>query len=57
MTCPICGDKTKVINSRATCDCVKRRRECVSCGHRFTTEEIERDLRKKQNDRTNRENI
>lgn len=47
MICPICGEKTKVIDSRSECDCVKRRRECLGCGYRFSTEEIEVDLRRK----------
>lgn len=42
MQCPFCGaDDTKVIDSRlvAEGDQVRRRRECVSCGERFTTYE------------------
>jgi transcriptional repressor NrdR len=38
--CPFCGaDDTKVIDSRlvAEGDSVRRRRECQSCGERFTT--------------------
>ncbi len=40
MHCPFCGaDDTKVIDSRlvAEGDAVRRRRECQSCGERFTT--------------------
>src|SRR5690606_17092706 len=40
MHCPFCGaDDTKVIDSRlvADGDQVRRRRECQSCGVRFTT--------------------
>lgn len=40
MRCPSCGhDDTRVIDSRAqdTINAIKRRRECRSCGHRFTT--------------------
>jgi len=40
MHCPFCGtDDTKVIDSRLVTqgDAVRRRRECVSCGERFTT--------------------
>ena len=40
MHCPFCGDlDTKVIDSRlvAEGDSVRRRRECLSCGERFTT--------------------
>ena len=40
MHCPFCSDlDTKVIDSRlvAEGDSVRRRRECLSCGERFTT--------------------
>lgn len=40
MHCPFCGaDDTKVIDSRlvAEGDSVRRRRECQTCGDRFTT--------------------
>jgi len=40
MHCPFCGtDDTKVIDSRLVTegDQVRRRRECVTCGDRFTT--------------------
>ena len=40
MHCPFCGDlDTKVIDSRlvAEGDSVRRRRECLTCGERFTT--------------------
>jgi len=42
MRCPFCGDQdTKVIDSRLAGegDQVRRRRECLSCGERFTTYE------------------
>lgn len=46
MRCPKCGClEDKVIDSRASKEgsTIRRRRECLSCGHRFTTyEEIER---------------
>jgi transcriptional repressor NrdR len=46
MKCPFCGDlDNKVVNSRLTPDetSVRRRRECVACGARFTTyETVER---------------
>lgn len=40
MQCPYCthGD-SKVIESRTTADAVRRRRECLACGRRFTTYE------------------
>jgi transcriptional repressor NrdR len=43
MQCPFCRvDDTKVIDSRLVGegDQVRRRRECISCGERFTTYEI-----------------
>jgi transcriptional repressor NrdR len=47
MRCPKCGGQDdKVIDSRTSREgsTIRRRRECLSCGHRFTTyEEIERD--------------
>lgn len=42
MRCPYCGeDQDKVIDSRATEGgaAIRRRRECVACGKRFTTYE------------------
>ena len=42
MRCPACGhDEDKVVDSRSTKEnsAVRRRRECTSCGHRFTTYE------------------
>ena len=44
MHCPKCGhDNSKVIESRDTGDAVRRRRECLDCGNRYTTyERIER---------------
>ena len=41
MNCPKCGsNQTKVINSRPRDDTVWRRRECLKCGHVYTTYEI-----------------
>jgi transcriptional repressor NrdR len=40
--CPACGhEEDKVVDSRATKEnsAVRRRRECLECGHRFTTYE------------------
>lgn len=46
MRCPKCGcQDDKVVDSRASREgaTIRRRRECISCAHRFTTyEEIER---------------
>jgi len=57
MRCPKCGSRDdKVIDSRQSRDSssIRRRRECLGCGYRFTTyEEIERsDLRVVKRDRT-----
>lgn len=47
MKCPKCGnDDDKVLDSRASKEgvVIRRRRECLKCGTRFTTyEEIDRD--------------
>ena len=41
MKCPECGcEESKVIDSRPTDNKVRRRRECIQCGTRFTTYEI-----------------
>lgn len=43
MLCPFCGHlESKVINSRQNPrgDAIRRRRECLKCGHRFTTFEV-----------------
>ncbi len=41
MRCPECGcEESKVIDSRPTENKVRRRRECIQCGARFTTYEI-----------------
>lgn len=43
MKCPYCGyEESKVIDSRPTDEYtrIRRRRECMSCGERFTTYEI-----------------
>jgi transcriptional repressor NrdR len=57
MRCPKCGlREDKVVDSRQSRDSssIRRRRECLRCGYRFTTyEEIERsDLRVIKRDRT-----
>lgn len=41
MKCPVCGNTdSKVIDSRPTDSEIRRRRECTSCGRRFTTYEV-----------------
>jgi transcriptional repressor NrdR len=47
MRCPFCGYKEdKVVDSRATQEgsAVRRRRECLKCGRRFTTYEYVEDV-------------
>ena len=44
MTCPKCNEKTRVIDTIPDEDSVARRRECVACGYRFSTIEIDKDL-------------
>lgn len=46
MTCPVCGGKTLVWDSRylAKDETLKRRRRCKECGYRFNTYEIDEDL-------------
>ena len=41
MNCPVCGEKTKVVDSRSDCESVSRVRECLKCGYRFKTIELE----------------
>lgn len=36
MNCPICSRDTRILRT----DDTSRRRECLGCGHRFTTTEI-----------------
>lgn len=43
MLCPFCTHiESKVVNSRQSGkgDAIRRRRECLKCGHRFTTFEV-----------------
>lgn len=52
MTCPVCGGKTKVIDSRCyDSESVWRRRECLECNHRFTTIELETETLREQRKR------
>ncbi len=47
MKCPICGfDESELIDSRPTDENerIRRRRECLQCGKRFTTYEIIEDV-------------
>lgn len=47
MKCPFCGcEESKVIDSRPTDENerIRRRRECIECGKRFTTYEVIEDV-------------
>ncbi|MCD6558024.1 MAG: transcriptional repressor NrdR [Candidatus Aenigmarchaeota archaeon] len=45
MQCPYCSSNdTKVIDSRETGSSIRRRRECLNCGNRFTTYERVEDI-------------
>lgn len=39
MNCPYCDGPSKVVDSRPIPDGIRRRRECLECGRRFTTHE------------------
>lgn len=54
MTCPVCGGKTHITNSRPKNDTVYRRRECDSCGYRFNTYEYEEDFTKQNSRKGNK---
>lgn len=41
MTCPVCGGKNRVIDSRSDVEVVYRKRLCLECGHTFYTAEVE----------------
>jgi transcriptional repressor NrdR len=49
MDCPGCKySETRVIESRPTThDNIRRRRQCIKCGLRFTTDEQVRERKKK----------
>lgn len=50
MDCPGCKyPETRVIESRpSTGELIRRRRQCIKCGLRFTTDEHIRDQKKKK---------
>ncbi len=41
MTCPVCGGRTSVVDSRADCEQAVRRRKCCICGRAIYTSELE----------------
>jgi transcriptional regulator NrdR family protein len=52
MNCPVCGEKTRVLDSRPDEDSVRRRRKCngVECGYVFVTIEMDEDMVRKMED-------
>ena len=54
MICPVCNsEKSKVLESRKSSYGIRRRRECLDCGNRFTTLETiikKQEKRKLKND-------
>lgn len=40
MECPLCGSESSVIETRSSPRENRRRRQCNTCNHRFTTKEI-----------------
>ena len=47
MTCPVCNAKTKILETRSDSESINRRRQCLRCGFRFSTVEMDKDLYKK----------
>ena len=43
MTCPVCGEKTAVVDTVKDIDMVYRRRKCKGCDYYFFTTEEETD--------------
>ncbi len=41
MTCPVCGEKTAVVDTVKDIDTIYRRRKCKNCGYYFFTVEEE----------------
>jgi transcriptional regulator NrdR family protein len=44
MNCPVCSRDSRVLKTTDT----ERRRECLGCGHRFTTKEVLKDDHQRQ---------
>lgn len=44
MNCFRCNSETKVITTRRNHQGLRRRRECLKCTHRFTTQEVNTEL-------------
>ena len=39
MRCPKCGNRCKTLETRHSYTSTRRRKECLICAHRFTTQE------------------
>lgn len=48
MTCPVCGGRTKVVDTRNCTDHIVRYRACRECEQRFCTIEVDVDMYYKQ---------
>lgn len=46
MVCPVCGEDTRVVDSRPNDEDVLRWRKCTVCKYRFKTVEVDADLLK-----------
>lgn len=43
MTCPVCGEKSNVIDTLDMTDIIFRQRQCKACKHRWYTQEMDYD--------------
>ena len=41
MNCPVCGEMSRVLDSKRDCESVHRKRQCKECKRIFYTEEYE----------------
>ena len=55
MNCPVCGETTYVLGSKADCESVHRKRRCSECNYTFYTEEYESNESDKEYKRMLRE--
>lgn len=44
--CQKCGGVTRVVDTRPNREYIWRRRQCVACGHRFSSIEVTADMAK-----------
>lgn len=55
MNCPVCGETTNILGSKADCESVLRKRKCCACDYIFYTEEYESATSEKEYKRMLRE--